>query len=399
MRKFGLAGAVFVGALLVSNVVQAASCRNTGSFSQWLTEFKQEAAAQGVSRSTIRNALAGVRYNPKIVARDRKQGVFSQTFLKFSGRMVSGYRLKKGAQLIRKYDRYFKAIKQRYGVPAPVIVAFWALETDFGAFLGDQPSVHSIATLAYDCRRPELFRRELHAALKIIDRGDLQVHEMIGPWAGELGQTQFLPSHYYNHAVDFDGDGRRDLKKSVPDVLASTANLLQHLGWAAGQPWIEEVRVPPRMPWEQSSLAIKLSRAQWAKWGVTRANGKALRADGMKASLLLPMGRNGPAFLAYHNFDVYLEWNQSLVYGITAGYLATRFNGARKVSKGRGTVSSLNLQQTKRLQRLLVNRGYDVGKVDGIIGSKTRDAVKDVQLKMGLPADSYPTTGLLNALL
>jgi lytic murein transglycosylase len=396
MRRIGLVGASFVAVMMFSTVVQAATdCRNTGSFKKWLAEFKREAIAEGIQRHTIDQGLAGVAYDPKIIARDRRQGVFAQTFLKFSDRMVSGYRLKRGATLRRKYARVFADVKQRYGVPAPVILAFWALETDFGAFIGDMPTLNSLATMAYDCRRPDLFRKQLMAALRIIDRGDLRADEMVGPWAGELGQTQFLPSHYYDFAVDYDGDGRRDLLNSVPDVLASTANYLNSLGWKRNQPWIEEVRVPASMPWEQSSLAIKLPRSQWAQWGITRANGKALRADQMRASLLLPMGRNGPAFLSYANFDIYLEWNKSLTYGITAGYLATRFAGAGRVSRGRAEVKSLSLSQTKRLQRLLVRRGYDVGKIDGIIGARTRDAVKAVQIKLGLPPDSYPTPDLL----
>ncbi len=398
MRLSGLIGASMAAVLLFSTQVQAAPCQNTGNFQQWLADFKQEAIAKGISRNTIRQGLAGVKYNPSIVAKDRRQGVFAQTFLKFSGRMVSNYRLKRGAKLIRKYNRTFAEIKRRYGVPAPVIVAFWALETDFGAFIGDMPTLHSIATMAYDCRRPELFRRELFAALRIIDRGDLQPYEMVGPWAGELGQTQFLPSHYFDYAVDFDGDGRRDLLKSVPDALASTGNFLQAKGWKRGQPWLQEVRVPANMPWDQASRAIKHPRAQWANWGVTWPSGKSLKADRLPASLLLPMGRNGPAFLAYENFDIYLEWNQSLVYATTAGYLASRFAGAGRVSRGRAQVNSLSLAQTKRLQRLLVRRGYDVGKIDGIIGARTREAVKTIQKKLGLPADSYPTTDLLNRL-
>jgi len=399
MRRIGLAGASFIAVMVFSTVAQAGyDCRNTGSFSKWLSEFKREAIAQGIQRNTIAQGLAGVAYDPKIIAKDRRQGVFAQTFLKFSDRMVSGYRLKRGASLRRKYARVFADVKQRYGVPAPVILAFWALETDFGAFIGDMPTLNSLATMAYDCRRPELFRKQLLAALRIIDRGDLRADEMVGPWAGELGQTQFLPSHYYDYAVDFDGDGRRDLLKSVPDVLASTANYLKSLGWKRNQPWLQEVRVPASMPWEQSSLAIKLPRTQWAKWGVTRANGKPLRADQLRASLLLPMGRNGPAFLSYANFDVYLEWNKSLTYGITAGYLATRFAGAGRVDRGRAKVKSLSLSQTKRLQRLLAKRGYNVGKIDGIIGARTRDAVKAMQIKLGLPADSYPTPELLGML-
>jgi len=399
MRRFGLAGAAFAAVMMFPGGAEAGrDCRNTGNFQQWLADFKQEARAQGIKPDTIARGLAGVAYNPKIVAKDRRQGVFAQSFLKFSGRMVSNNRLKRGAQLIRKYKRIFTDIERRYGVPAPVITAFWALETDFGAFVGNLPTLHSLATMAFDCRRPELFRRQLLAALRIIDRGDLRINEMVGPWAGELGQTQFLPEHYYDYAVDYDGDGRRNLLKSVPDVLASTANYLKSLGWKRNQPWLQEVRVPANMAWDQASLAIKHPRARWAQWGVTRANGKALNADGVSASLLLPMGRNGPAFLSYSNFNIYLEWNRSLTYGITAGYLATRFAGAGRVNRGRAKVQSLNLGQIKRLQRLLVRRGYDVGKVDGIIGARTRDAVKAIQQKLGLPADSYPTPDLLSRL-
>ena len=399
MRLFGLAAASFAALMMLSGTVQAAgNCRNTGNFQHWLAQFKQDAIAQGIRRDTIARGLGGVTYDPKIVAKDRRQGVFAQTFLKFSDRMVSAYRLKRGARLRRKYARVFADIKQRYGVPAPVILAFWALETDFGAFIGDLPTLHSLATMAYDCRRPELFREQLLAALRIIDRGDLQAEEMVGPWAGELGQTQFLPTQYYKYAVDYDGDGRRDLLTSVPDVLASTANYLAKIGWKRNQPWLQEVRVPVNLPWDQAGLAIKHSRAQWARWGVTRPNGKSIRTDQFPASLLLPMGRNGPAFLSYQNFDIYLEWNKSLTYGITAGYLATRFAGARRVGRGRAEVQNLSIGQTRRLQRLLKRRGYDVGKIDGIIGSKTRDAVKDMQIKLGLPADSYPTPDFLSRL-
>jgi len=400
MRQLGWAEASFAAVMMFSGIAQAGTdCRNTGSFKKWLSEFKQEAIAKGISRDTIARGLAGVVYNPAIVAKDRRQGVFAQTFLKFSGRMVSNNRLKRGANLKRKYARVFASVEKQFGVPAPVILAFWALETDFGAFIGDMPTLKSLATMAYDCRRPELFRTQLFSALRIVDRGDLRVDQMVGPWAGELGQTQFLPQHYIDFAVDYDGDGRRDLLKSVPDVLASTANYLKSLGWKRNQPWLQEVRVPADMPWDQSSLAIKLPRSQWAKWGVAGANGKALKADGLRASLLLPMGRNGPAFLSYDNFDIYLEWNKSLTYGITAGYLATRFAGAGKLNRGRTQVKSLSLSQTKRLQRLLVKRGYDVGKIDGIIGARTRDAVKAVQKKLGMPPDSYPTPDLLNRLL
>lgn len=290
----------------------------------------------------------------------------------------------------------FQRIERKYGVPGPVLVAFWGLETDFGAFMGKSNSIRSIATLAWDCRRPELFRRNLMATLQLVQSGDLRPEQMIGPWAGELGHTQFLPEHYVEHAVDFDGDGRRDLIRSVPDAMASTANYLKHIGWKSGQPWLQEVRVPVSMPWDQADKNIKHSRAQWAKWGVRNAKGGSLKADGLKASLILPMGRNGPAFLGFDNFfNVYQEWNHSAVYSTTAAYFATRLAGKGKVYRGRRKIVPLSASETKSLQRLLRKQGFDVGKIDGIIGAGTRSAVKAMQKKFGMPADSYPTHALL----
>jgi lytic murein transglycosylase len=312
--------------------------------------------------------------------------------------MADGHRLSQGAQKIKQMSGTFQRIEQQYGLPAPVLVAFWGLETDFGGFMGNIPTLRSVTTLAYDCRRPDLFREQLLAALKIIERGDLTPENMIGPFAGELGQLQFLPVHYLDYGVDFDGDGRRDLIRSSQDALASAANYMQKLGWRRGEPWLQEVRVPAQLPWEQADVEIQHPRSQWVRWGVTLASGGALPTDNLAASLILPMGRNGPAFLAYPNFKVYLEWNQSLVYATTAAYLATRLAGAQRVSPGRGDVDSLSFNETRELQQLLARRGYDVGKTDGIVGSQTRAAVRDMQKKIGLPADSYPTPELLSRL-
>jgi hypothetical protein len=221
---------------------------------------------------------------------------------------------------------------------------------------------------------------------------------MIGSWAGELGQTQFLPSHYNTHAIDYDGDGRRDLFRSNPDIIASSAKFVAHLGWRRGEPWLEEVLVPERLAWDQADLAIQHPRSKWAAWGVTRVNGAPLPNDTMPASLLLLMGRNGPAFLAYPNFRVYTEWNKSINYATTAAYLATRITGAPPMSRGRGPVETLDEKTVRELQQLLVRRGYDVGEVDGRLGAATRAAVKSAQMKLKLPADSYPTMELIEQL-
>jgi lytic murein transglycosylase len=375
----------------------AASECGHGSFSDWLDGVRQEAEAAGISRQAI-SALDDVRYDQSVVDRDRAQGVFSQTFLEFSGRMVNANRMQVGQSRLKKNRALFDEIERTYGVPGPVITAFWGLETDYGANTGKSPTLNAIASLAYDCRRPDKFRPQLIYALRVIERGDLAPHEMIGAWAGEIGQVQFQPQDYYESGVDFDHDGRIDLRNSVPDVLASSANLLAKGGWQAGEPWLEEVRIPRELDWKEADLKITHPRSQWAEWGVKRADGGELPGDSKQASLLLPMGRNGPAFLAYPNFTVYLDWNQSLVYATTAAYFATRLAGAPPVGKGNGKVESLSGKQIAELQRLLTKQGYDVGKTDGILGTATRDAVKDMQIKLGLPADSYPNLDLLERL-
>lgn len=375
----------------------AYACNNTQNFNQWLTQYKQSAIQQGVSPKVVQQALSGVKLDLSVIKRDRSQTVFAQTFIQFAGKKVSAYRLKHGRRHMKNNARLFQRIERQYGVPAPVLTAFWALETDFGAVTGNYPTLNALATLAYDCRRPELFRKELTNALWLIQKGDQTTRSMKGAWAGELGQLQFLPEGYNKHAVDYNGDGKRDLISSKADALASAASLLKHYGWQAGKPWLEEVRVPKNMDWSLARLNNKLPLSTWKAQGVKYANGKTLKGHG-RAALLLPMGRHGPAFLAYPNFDVYLKWNQSVVYSTTAAYLATRFAGAKAMRKGNAPVKALSLTQTKRLQTTLKQRGYKLEKIDGIIGENTRNAVRQLQQRLGLPVDGYPDQSLLKHL-
>ena len=395
MRKLAIAGMTFAGVLALSGAAQAESCGNSAKgFDGFIKTFAKEAAAQGVGQRGL-SALDGVSYQPGIIKKDRAQSVFSVNFLDFQAKMVTANRIKTGRALIAKHKKLWNAVQERYGVPGPVLIAFWALETDFGGFMGDFPTIPSLATLAWDCRRPEKFREQLLGALRLYDQGDLELEDMKGAWAGEIGHTQFLPKEYNETAIDFDGDGHRNLRRSIPDAMASGAALLIKHGWQANQPWLQEVKVPADLPWDQADIAIQHPRSQWAKWGV---KGK-FKADGFQASLLLPMGKDGPAFLAYENFTkAYLLWNESLVYSTTAAYLATRIAGADQVSAGRAPVSTLDFKQIFELQKILAAKGYDVGEVDGKLGKATRAAVKDVQIKMGLPADSYPTVEFLEQL-
>jgi len=374
------------------------NCRNTESFHTWLARFKQDAASAGIRPHTINAVLDGMGVDGNVIARDHRQGFFAQSFLDFQAKLATNNRIVSGRRKIKQRKSVFERAERQFGVPASVITGFWALESDFGAGMGKFPIMTALVTLAYDCRRRVMFQEELKAALQIIDRGDMRPSQMIGSWAGEIGQTQFLPTRYLDHAIDYDGDGRIDLFRDDADVIGSTANYMKHLGWRGGEPWLEEVRITQDLPWDQADLTIKLPRSKWAAWGIQYPDGRPVPSDELPASLLLPMGRFGPAFLAYPNFDIYTEWNNSLTYATTAAYLATRIDGAGPMSRGRGHIPELSQGQAQELQRLLVKRGYDVGKIDGIIGEKTRGAVKDMQLKYKMPADSYPTPELLAAL-
>lgn len=396
-RSLGLA-AVAALLFLSGPALADSSCRAGTTFEAWLAAFKRRAVAAGVSSSAVEAGLAGVAFDPAIVRRDHGQGVFQQTFLQFSDRMVSSDRLSRGARLLQSHAGLLKRIEAEYGVPGPVLVAFWGLETDFGSDMGKYKAPTAVATLAYDCRRTDMFTGELVDLMRIVERGDLKPSEMLGDWAGELGHLMFTPTDYFTYGVDMDGDGRRDVIHSIPDALATAANFLKGLGWQRGQPWLEEVRLPAEMDWSKADPSITLPRADWRRSGLTRADGSDLAGGGPPAWLWLPMGRNGPAFLTYPNFQAYLGWNKAMVYSTTAAYYATRLAGAGPVSRGRGAVTALSPDQMKRLQTLLVRGGFSTEAADGRLGSATRAGVRKAQMKLGLPADSWPTVELISAL-
>lgn len=400
MRQLWIARTVFTGILsFVASVGFAVPCEKDMSFEEWRRDVVRDAVSQGISRSVVNRAASKMTYDREVIRRDRAQSVFQQSFLQFSDRMASQNRITKGRAMLKTHKNLFDRIEREYGVPASVLVTYWGLESDFGTG-GSGGKFHvitSMTTLAYDCRRAEFFRQELFDALRLIEGGDVGIDDMTGAWAGELGPMQFTPSDYYNYAVDFDGDGRRDVMRSIPDMMASSANFLKQLGFQRGEPWLEEVRLPNSMPWEEADLEILHTRAQWARWGVKRPDGR-LERDEKRASLLLPMGRLGPAFLAYPSFKAFTGWNAAMVYSITAAYLATRIEGAPALGRGNGVVQVLNHQQITELQKLLEREGFPVGKIDGKLGAMTRAAIKKGQLLVKLPADSYPTVELIERL-
>lgn len=367
-----------------------------GSFSSFLSGVKEEAVAKGHNPAKVDQFLAHARQDQKVISADRAQGVFKLDFTDFAKRVISANRMAKGKANRQKYASVFDRIQKNYGVDPAVMLAFWALETDYGAVQGNFNTLNALLTLSHDCRRPELFRPQIFAALTLFERGDFSPAKTTGAWAGEIGMVQMLPKDIIERGVDGDGDGHVSLKTSAEDALMSGANVISHHGWRPNEPWLVEVTVPQSLDWENTGLHASRSVADWAAAGV-KARGVNMPDGGLQASLLLPQGRKGPAFLALPNFRVYLEWNQSLVYVTTAAYFATRLAGAPRFDEG-NPEPGLSDSQMKSLQQKLKSRGYDVGKVDGILGAKTRDAVRQEQIRLGLPADAWPTAGLLSKL-
>lgn len=352
-----------------------------------------EAVAQGLPEDAARSFLKGARIDEKVLARDRSQGVFRMNFTDFSRRLISQSRIDTGRALARKHAAIFDRAAADYGVPRGILLAFWAFETDYGLVQGDFNTRDALVTLGHDCRRPELFQPQILAAIALHAKGDFPT-DTTGAWAGEIGMVQMLPADILARGVDGDGDGHVRLKTSVADAILSGARLLQHHGWQPNAPWLAEVSVPASMDWALSGLEVQLDAGEWQKMGVAPRHGDLPAGQ---ASLILPQGRKGPAFLAYPNFRTLFDWNQSFTYVLTGAYFATRLEGAPVFDAGNPD-PGLDEAQMKRLQARLAELGHDVGKVDGILGAGTRAAVQKEQQRLGLPADAWPTGALLDAL-
>ncbi|WP_223421408.1 lytic murein transglycosylase [Tateyamaria pelophila] len=365
-----------------------------GSFNAFKAGLQSEAVARGIDPKTADAFLSGVRQDPAVLKADRAQGVFQRPFIDFSRRLISQNRIDTGRAKARQYASVFDQVEQRYGVDRHVLLAFWAFETDYGAFQGNFNTANALVTLAHDCRRPDLFRPQALAAIELYAQGGFDPRTTTGAWAGEIGMVQMLPQDILTNGVDGDGDGAVRLKTSAPDALMSGGKMLQHLGWRANEPWLQEVTVPANIDWSLSGVGTTKSPAEWQAMGIEARQGPL--AD-LPASLILPQGHKGPAFLAYPNFNVYFDWNQSFTYVLTAAYFATRLAGAQIYDAGTPDMG-LGADQMKQLQRKLQARGYDVGNIDGILGAGTRSAVQAEQIRLGLPADAWPTPALLNQL-
>ena len=384
----GLIFAVFAGQ------VAAAPCG--GDFGDFVATMEAEALAQGQDGAAVDAFFDGASVDPAVLKADRSQGVFRKTFLEFSKALISQSRITNGAALSREWDAVFDRAASEYGVPRGILLAFWAFETDYGAVQGDFNTRNALVTLAQDCRRPELFQPQIFAAIELTAKGMFDPTRTKGAWAGEIGMVQMLPKDILERGVDGDGNGVISLKTSAPDALMSGARMLQSLGWRSGEPWLQEVTLPESLDWAKTGLETELSVADWAALGVV-GRGADLPGGALTASVLLPQGRKGPAFLAFPNFRVLFEWNKSFVYVTTAAYFATRLEGADAYDAG-APEQALSLEQMMTLQEKLAALGHDVGKVDGILGAATRSAVQKEQARLGLPADAWPTKPLLDAL-
>ncbi|MEM1074093.1 MAG: lytic murein transglycosylase [Pseudomonadota bacterium] len=378
---------------LVTPTTTLAACG--GSFSGFIQGLKSEAVAKGHTPSAVDNFFSSVQQSQSVLNADRRQGVFQKPFLTFSDNLISDNRLQKGRQLAQTYKSVFDLIERDYGVDRGVLLAFWAFETDYGGYQGDFNTANALVTLAHDCRRPDLFRPQVFAAIELYEQGGFDPSTTTGAWAGEIGMVQMLPRDILEHGTDADGDGKVSLKTSAQDALVSGAAMLSGFGWQKDEPWMQEVVVPAQFDWSLTGIHTSRPVADWAAMGVTARTGSL--ADVSDASIILPQGHRGPAFITYPNFNVYFDWNQSFTYVVTAAYFATLLEGAPAMTRG-APETGLSGDQMKSLQTRLKARGHDVGKVDGILGAKTRIAVQKEQERLGLPADAWPTPALLNAL-
>jgi len=385
--------------LLRAPAVVADPADETG-FQAWVRDFRALALAEGISRSTIARAFDGVTPNARVIDRDRSQSEFTRTLWDYLDSAASEARVANGRVALRDHRQTLAAIEGRYGVDAEIVAAIWGLESTYGTYRGDVPIIEAMATLAYDGRRRSFFEAELMAALRILDAGDIDRDDMRGSWAGAMGHTQFMPTSFLAHAVDFNGDGRRDIWGDDPaDALASTARYLADNGWTTGQPWGLEVLLPADFDFTQSGDRIRRDASHWNRMGVRLADGGGRVPDHGPASILLPAGHSGVALVIYENFRVIETYNPADAYVIGVGHLADRISGGAAFRGGWPRDDrALTNDERFELQRRLTAAGFSTERVDGIIGPLTIQAVQDYQAAEGLVPDGYASLALLRRL-
>lgn len=391
----------FLGALLV--LAATAGLPLTVSAQASSADFVRglwpEAERAGVSRQAFEAAFAGYSPIPQVIELTRKQPEFTQTVQQYIDKRVTAAQASKGQAMRREWAQTLAGAQQRYGVQPEIVLAIWGMETNFGGFMGGNNTIHALATLTENGYRADFFRSELVTALRIVSDGHVSPRSMVGSWAGAMGHTQFMPSSFMRYAVDYNGDGKKDIWNSVPDALGSTANYLKSFGWRPGETWGYEVKLPQGFDFAAARALEKAPLSRWQAMGVTRVSDRAFPRPDDVGRLYMPAGANGPAFLLLPNFDVIKRYNNSDSYALAVGHLADRIlgGGSFATSWPAGDYSLGKAQRTE-LQTLLARAGYDVGTPDGVVGPRTRAAVMAYQARAGLPADGHVSGLLLDRL-
>ncbi|MEI6572358.1 MAG: lytic murein transglycosylase [Alphaproteobacteria bacterium] len=401
MRRVLFLSALLASLALISPEVMAAPAKPVKTkaeadnrFAGYVERIWPLARARGVSRATFDLAFKGMTPDAEVIALTKKQSEFVKPIWDYLASATSAARIERGSRILSENESTLAAVEARYGVDRSVILGVWGMETNFGSYTGGKDVIRSLATLASIGYRGTYFRDELINALRILEDQHVSRADFKGSWAGAMGQTQFMPSSFWRFAVDFDGDGHKDVWKSVPDALASTANYLKENGWRAGQPWGFEVTLPKGFDYRLHDASF----SEWSSYGVSRADGRALPQEG-QASLFYPAGADGPIFLVTSNFGVIKRYNASDAYALGVASLGDLLNGGARIRASWPTEDPLlALAQRIELQRALTRLGYDVGDPDGRIGSRTRAAIRDFQQRAGLRPDGYPNRRVLEAL-
>lgn len=368
------------------------------SFEQCIAEITASAIESGINPNYVNAALEDVQKIEKVLEYDRNQPEFVQTFPDYLNKRVTSWRIAKGKEMLAKHRPLLKQLTQKYGVPAHYLVSFWGLETNFGNYKGKMPIIDSLATLACDPRRSQFFTQELLVAIELMERESFGKSKMLGSWAGAMGHTQFMPSAYINYAVDGDGDGEVDLWDSEEDALTSAANFLKELGWKSGYIWGREVLLPNQFDYALAGKDHVQTLSQWSALAVQKIDNQKLPNSELSASLILPTGASGPAFLVYTNFDVIMRWNNSESYALAVGYLADRIMGKGQWHKALPDLPNYPISDMVLLQEGLNYLGFDVGKADGIIGPATRAGIRGFQRANNMIADGYPLQSVFDAI-
>ncbi|WP_405241336.1 lytic murein transglycosylase [Lentisalinibacter salinarum] len=396
-RRLSMRAAAAAFGLLLATGVQGAT--DETAFDACLERIGDRAREAGISEPVIRDVLAKARPLDRVIELDRGQPEFTRSFADYYGRRVTEERVQRGREMLNRHRDTLMTAQRRYGVPAHYLVAFWGLETNFGSYYGKIPVPDALATLACDARRGPFFTEELIAALRIVDAGDIAPERMVGSWAGAMGNFQFLPSVFLRHAIDADGDGRRDLWHSTEDAILSAANFLQGLGWQPELRWGREVRLPEGFDYALAGRDRRRPLADWVDMGITDAWGRPLPRLDLESAILVPAGHKGPAFIVYENFDVIMGWNRSEFYALGVGRLADRIAGGGTLVTGLPEdAGPLRRADVEGLQVALAALGYDPGEPDGIVGPATRRAVSAYQQDRGLVADGHVDEDLINTL-